>query len=128
MERLLKRLNDSFFFFFFQAHCCLIRKVLPIHADSVSFLFCFFVPSRRLRWQVGKKKRAVMFREKKKKKKVEKLLCQTSFMENLGKQPEQELLKFNKDTGKLISSPGTCVVCRLKAAGGGVKSKRGVRK
>ena len=37
----------------------------------------------------------------------------------LWKQPEQRLFKFNKDTGKLINSPGTRTVCRIKAGGKG---------
>lgn len=59
--------------------------------------------------------------------KVEKLLCGTSDSSKiyLGKQPEQKLFKFNKDTGKLINSPGTCTVCRIKAGGKGKKVNGG---
>lgn len=53
--------------------------------------------------------------------KVEKLLFRMSDSSKiyLWKQPEQRLFKFNKDTGKLINSPGTRTVCRIKARGKG---------
>lgn len=43
----------------------------------------------------------------------------------LWKQPEQKLFKFNKDTGKLIKSPDTLTVYRIKAKGKGKKRMGG---
>lgn len=43
-----------------------------------------------------------------------------------GKQPEQKPFKFNKDTGKLINSPGTFTVCRIKAREKGKKANWGL--
>lgn len=46
----------------------------------------------------------------------------------LWRQPEQKLFKFNKDTGKLINSPGTLTQCRIKARGKGKKQDGGLER
>lgn len=104
-----------FVFAFFEAHCCLIRHVPQILEDSISFS-----PLPHHSCSTGEYEDCHVSQ------KVEKLLCATSDSSKiyLGKQPEQKLFKFNKDTGKLINSPGTCTVCRIKARGKGKKKKK----